>query len=147
MQKLEPWSVGGVRVAGGLNLLSALAKALPVSEDQTLVVDEHLIAPSISKKRLVMLIGVSSTGNNFERRMAIRRSWMQYKAVRSGEVAVRFLIGLVSYELEPNSQFLVSKNTRTAYQHVVKRNIVCNSARLGPTVYRLSLIPLEVSFV
>ncbi|XP_021889538.1 hydroxyproline O-galactosyltransferase GALT3 [Carica papaya] len=108
-EKLEPWSVGGVRVAGGLNLLSALAKALPVSEDQTLVVDEHLIAPSISKKRLVMLIGVSSTGNNFERRMAIRRSWMQYKAVRSGEVAVRFLIGLhknmqVNFELWKEAQ-------------------------------------------
>jgi hypothetical protein len=28
--------------------------------------------------------------------MALRRSWMQYEAVRSGKVAVRFLIGLVS---------------------------------------------------
>lgn len=96
MQKLEPWSVSKVRVAGGLDLLSALAKGLPVSEDHDLVDVEHLRAPPTSKKRLLMLVGVFSTGNNFERRMALRRAWMQYKAVRSGDVAVRFFIGLVS---------------------------------------------------
>lgn len=97
MQKLEPWSVIRVKVAGGLNLLSALAKGLPVSEDHDLVADvDHLKAPSIYRKRLVMLVGVFSTGNNFERRMALRRSWMQYEAVRVGNVAVRFFIGLVS---------------------------------------------------
>lgn len=97
MQKLEPWSVSKVRVAGGLNVLSALAKGLPVSEDHDLVVDvEHLKAPPLMKKRLLLLVGVFSTGNNFERRMALRRTWMQYKAVRSGDVAVQFFIGLVS---------------------------------------------------
>lgn len=86
-------------MAGGVELLSAFAKGLPVSEDHDSIVDvEHLKAPLVSRKRLVMLIGVFSTGNNFERRMALRRSWMQYKAVRSGDVAVRFFIGLVSKE-------------------------------------------------
>ncbi|XP_044498380.1 hydroxyproline O-galactosyltransferase GALT3 [Mangifera indica] len=94
-ERLEPWSVTGVKVAGGVELLSAFAKGLPVSEDHDSIVDvEHLKAPLLSRKRLVMLIGVFSTGNNFERRMALRRSWMQYKAVRSGDVAVRFFIGL-----------------------------------------------------
>ncbi|THG03990.1 hypothetical protein TEA_007123 [Camellia sinensis var. sinensis] len=94
-KKLEPWLVSGVKVAGGLDLISAIAKGLPVSEDLDLIVDvEHLKAPPISKKRLEMLIGVFSTGNNFERRMALRRSWMQYEAIRSGNVAVRFFIGL-----------------------------------------------------
>ena len=51
MQKLEPWSVNRVKVAGGLDLLSALAKGLPVSEDNDLVVEvEHLKAPSVSRK-------------------------------------------------------------------------------------------------
>ncbi|KAF3456419.1 hypothetical protein FNV43_RR01069 [Rhamnella rubrinervis] len=109
-EKLEPWSVSRVKVAGGLNLLSALAKALPVSEDHDLVVDvDNLKAPSIQKKRLVMLIGVFSSGNNFERRMALRRSWMQYGVVRAGKVAVRFFIGLhknkqVNYELWREAQ-------------------------------------------
>ncbi|BBG93025.1 Galactosyltransferase family protein [Prunus dulcis] len=100
-EKLEPWSVTKVKVAGGLDLLSALAKGLPVSEDHDLVVDvEHLKAPATLKKRLLMLVGVFSTGNNFERRMALRRAWMQYEAVRSGDVAVRFFIGLVSETLQ-----------------------------------------------
>ncbi|XP_059631993.1 hydroxyproline O-galactosyltransferase GALT3 [Cornus florida] len=94
-EKLEPWLVSGVKMSGGLNLISALSKGLPVSEDLDLVADvKRLTAPPISKKRILMLIGVFSTGNNFERRMALRRSWMQYEAVRSGEVAVRFFIGL-----------------------------------------------------
>lgn len=117
MQKLEPWLVSKVKVAGGLNLLSGLAKGLPVSEDHDVVTDvEHLKAPSIPKKRLLMLVGVFSTGNNFERRMALRRSWMQYEAVRSGDVAVRFFIGLVSdqiyfyYSNERNILFCKSQN-------------------------------------
>lgn len=97
MQKLEPWLVSSIKLAGSLSVLSVLAKGLPVTEDNDIVVDvEKLKAPSIPRKRLVLLIGVFSTGNNFERRMALRRSWMQYEAVRSGEVAVRFFIGLVS---------------------------------------------------
>ncbi|KAK4265960.1 hypothetical protein QN277_026943 [Acacia crassicarpa] len=94
-EKLEPWLVNSVKVAGNLTLLSALAKGLPTTEDNDFVIDiDKLKAPSIPRKRLVLLIGVFSTGNNFKRRMALRRSWMQYEAVRSGEVAVRFFIGL-----------------------------------------------------
>lgn len=45
MQKLEPWSVSKVKVAGSLNILSALAKGLPVSEDHDVITDvEHLKA-------------------------------------------------------------------------------------------------------
>ncbi|KAL4335749.1 hypothetical protein GQ457_07G002820 [Hibiscus cannabinus] len=32
--------------------------------------------------------------NNFKRRMAVRRTWMQYPAVKSAAVAVRFFVGL-----------------------------------------------------
>ncbi|KAH7511278.1 hypothetical protein ACOSP7_007108 [Xanthoceras sorbifolium] len=109
-EKLEPWSVTAVKVAGGVHLFSAFAKDLPVSEDHDLIVDvENLRAPLASRNRLVMLIGIFSAGNNFERRMALRRSWMQYKAVRSGKVAVRFFIGLhkngqVNFELWREAQ-------------------------------------------
>ncbi|KAJ8619317.1 hypothetical protein MRB53_027846 [Persea americana] len=94
-KNLEPWLVSGVRVAGGMDVLSTLANGLPVFEDPDLVFQvQRLKAPSVPKRRLFMLVGVFSTGNNFERRMALRRSWMQYKAIRSGDVAVRFFIGL-----------------------------------------------------
>jgi hypothetical protein len=98
LQSLEPWLVSGVRIAGDLKLLSVLANGLPTSEDLDLVVDlESLKAPPlIPQKKLAMFIGVFSTGNNFERRMAVRRSWMQYEAVRTREVAVRFFVGLVN---------------------------------------------------
>ncbi|KAI3825501.1 hypothetical protein L1987_06991 [Smallanthus sonchifolius] len=111
-EKLEPWLVSGVRVKGGLHIISALATGLPVSEDVDMVMDvEDLKAPLIPKtsKRLLLLIGVFSSGNNFKRRMALRRSWMQYEAVRSGVVAVRFFIGLhknkqVNFELWREAQ-------------------------------------------
>ncbi|KAK9136607.1 hypothetical protein Sjap_007201 [Stephania japonica] len=95
-EKLEPWLVTKAKVTGGLDIFSALANGLPVSENDLHVDAERLKAPPISRKRLTMLIGVFSTGNNFERRMALRRSWMQYDAVRTGDVAVRFIVGLVS---------------------------------------------------
>lgn len=95
---LKPWLVSAVKVSGGLKILSALATRLPIPHDNaSLIIEEKLKAPSLSGTRIELLVGVFSTGNNFKRRMALRRSWMQYEAVRSGKVAVRFLIGLVSY--------------------------------------------------
>ncbi|CAA6653912.1 unnamed protein product [Spirodela intermedia] len=92
---LEPWVVSEVRVAGDLDLLSLLANGLPAPEDVDLIADiDKLKAPPIQQSRLLLFVGVFSTGNNFKRRMALRRSWMQYDAVRSGEVAVRFFTGL-----------------------------------------------------
>lgn len=94
-ERLEPWLVSKVRVEGDLNLMSVLMNGLPVSEDLDLIADvQRLKAPPLPRRRLLMLVGVFSTGNNFERRMALRRSWMQYEAVRSGDVAVRFITGL-----------------------------------------------------
>ncbi|CAA7015986.1 unnamed protein product [Microthlaspi erraticum] len=99
-EKLEPWLVSAVKVSGGLKLLSASATRLPVPDDHASVaVEEQLTAPSLSGvTKIALLVGVFSTGNNFKRRMALRRSWMQYEAVRSGKVAVRFLIGLHTNE-------------------------------------------------
>ncbi|MCE2056051.1 hypothetical protein HAX54_043969 [Datura stramonium] len=52
---------------GGVDIISILAKGLPVSNELDLGYDvEHLKSPSTPKKRLVLLIGVFSTGNNFE---------------------------------------------------------------------------------
>ncbi|KAL1211848.1 Hydroxyproline O-galactosyltransferase GALT3 [Cardamine amara subsp. amara] len=94
-EKLEPWLVSAVKVSSGLKMLSALATRLPIPDDHaSLIIEEKFKAPSLSGTRIELLVGVFSTGNNFKRRMALRRSWMQYEAVRSGEVAVRFLIGL-----------------------------------------------------
>uniref|UniRef100_A0ACD5VV39 Uncharacterized protein n=1 Tax=Avena sativa TaxID=4498 RepID=A0ACD5VV39_AVESA len=93
-ERLEPWSVAEVKVSGDLELLSIFANGLPISEDVDMASVELLKAPPLPKKRIFLLVGVFSTGNNFKRRMALRRTWMQYESVRSGEVAVRFFTGL-----------------------------------------------------
>lgn len=95
-ESLEPWLVSEVRISGDIKLISVVASGLPTSEDIDHVIDlEALISPPLlSRKTLDLFIGVFSTANNFKRRMAVRRTWMQYAAVRSGAVAVRFFVGL-----------------------------------------------------
>lgn len=98
MQTLEPWLVSEVRISGDVNLISVVASGLPTSEEVDHITDlEALKAiPIPAEKQLDLFVGVFSTANNFKRRMAVRRSWMQYPAVCSGQVAVRFFVGLVS---------------------------------------------------
>ncbi|KAL3631174.1 hypothetical protein CASFOL_024158 [Castilleja foliolosa] len=93
---LEPWLVSEVRIAGDINLISVVASGLPTSEDLDHIVDlEALKAVPISPpKPMNLFIGIFSTANNFKRRMAVRRTWMHYPEVRSGQVAVRFFVGL-----------------------------------------------------
>lgn len=95
-ETLEPWLINEVRISGDVKSVSVVASNLPTSEDSEHIIDlEMLIAPNLpSKKSLELFIGVFSTANNFKRRMAVRRTWMQYDAVRSGAVAVRFFVGL-----------------------------------------------------
>ena len=99
VQTLEPWLVSEVRISGDLNLISVVASGLPTSEDSEHAVDLEVLksVPLSPKRTLDLFIGVFSTANNFKRRMAVRRTWMQYAAVRSGAVAVRFFVGLVRF--------------------------------------------------
>eukprot|EP00268_Persea_americana_P037604 TRINITY_DN3725_c0_g1_i4.p1 TRINITY_DN3725_c0_g1~~TRINITY_DN3725_c0_g1_i4.p1 ORF type:complete len:636 (-),score=121.20 TRINITY_DN3725_c0_g1_i4:397-2304(-) len=93
---LEPWLVSEVKISGDLELISVLASGLPTSEELEHVFDLEILKsdPLPAHKPLDLFIGVISTANNFKRRMAVRRTWMQYDAVRSGAVAVRFFVGL-----------------------------------------------------
>ncbi|KAL2559259.1 Beta-1 [Forsythia ovata] len=95
-ETLEPWVVSEVRISGDINLISVVASGLPTSEDLEHIIDLETLkaTPLPPRKQLKLFIGVFSTANNFKRRMAVRRSWMQYPAVRSGQVAVRFFVGL-----------------------------------------------------
>lgn len=86
-----------VRISGDMNLTSVLASGLPTSEDLEHIDDLDALrtVPLPLHRRLDLFIGVFSTANNFKRRMAVRRTWMQDPAVKSGTVAVRFFVGLV----------------------------------------------------
>ncbi|XP_078163476.1 beta-1,3-galactosyltransferase GALT1-like [Carex rostrata] len=92
----EPWLIGNVRISGDIKLLSVIASGLPTTEKLGSIIDlEMLKSPQIAPHKSVdLFIGVVSTANNFKRRMAVRRTWMQYEDVRSGRVVVRFFVGL-----------------------------------------------------
>lgn len=93
---MEAWFVTEVVVSGDFKLVSAIASGLPTSEDLDNSFDLAMLksSPIPEGKDVDLLIGIFSTANNFKRRMAIRRTWMQYDAVRKGAVVVRFFVGL-----------------------------------------------------
>ncbi|GLT56498.1 hypothetical protein SLA2020_295340 [Shorea laevis] len=93
---LEPWLVNKVMISGDIKLISVLASGLPTSEDLEHIVDLDLLrsAPIPPNQPLDLFVGVFSTANNFKRRMAVRRTWMQYSSVKEGPTAVRFFVGL-----------------------------------------------------
>ncbi|GMI99237.1 galactosyltransferase1 [Hibiscus trionum] len=95
-QGLEPWLVNEVRIFGDMKLTSVLASGLPTSEELEHIddLDALRVVPLKPHHPLDLFIGVFSTANNFKRRMAVRRTWMQYPAVKSATVAVRFFVGL-----------------------------------------------------
>ncbi|CAL5372136.1 unnamed protein product [Camellia sinensis] len=95
-ERLEPWLVSEVKISGDFQLTSVLASGLPTSDDLENIIDLEALrsGPLSPQKPLDLFIGVFSSANNFKRRMAVRRTWMQYGAVRSGAVAVRFFVGL-----------------------------------------------------
>ncbi|CAA2958620.1 beta-1,3-galactosyltransferase GALT1 [Olea europaea subsp. europaea] len=95
-ETLEPWVVSEARISGDINLISVVASGLPTSEDLVHIIDSETLkaTPLLPRKQLKLFVGVFSTANNFKRRMAVRRSWMQYAAVRPGQVAVCFFVGL-----------------------------------------------------
>lgn len=121
---MEPWLVSEIRISGDLKLISILASGLPTSEDSEHIIDlESLKASPISSQTpLDLFIGVFSTANNFKRRMAVRRTWMQYNAVRSNATAVRFFVGLVgfAYNLLTYFKILVGLEEITSLDYYIK---------------------------
>lgn len=53
-------------------------------------------APALPNGPVEMFIGVLSAGNHFAERMAVRKSWMQHKLIKSSNVVARFFVALVS---------------------------------------------------
>lgn len=94
---MEPWLVSEVRISGDIKLVSVLASGLPTSENLEHVVDLELLKsnPVPEHQAVELFIGIFSTANNFKRRMAVRRTWMQYDPVRRGAAVIRFFVGLV----------------------------------------------------
>lgn len=52
-------------------------------------------APPLPYGHVELFIGILSAGNHFAERMAVRKSWMQHKLVKSSCVVARFFVSLV----------------------------------------------------
>ncbi|EOA39841.1 hypothetical protein CARUB_v10008510mg [Capsella rubella] len=91
----------GLAVKGNIDVHSVYAASLP-STNPSFAPQKHLEmqsiwkAPSLPEKPVELFIGILSAGNHFAERMAVRKSWMQQKLVRSSKVVARFFVALHS---------------------------------------------------
>ncbi|CAN6903544.1 unnamed protein product [Brassica oleracea] len=90
----------GLAVKGNIDVHSIYASSLPFT-NPSFAPQKHLEmqsiwkAPALLPEKLVELfIGILSAGNHFAERMAVRKSWMQHKLVRSSKVVARFFVAL-----------------------------------------------------
>jgi hypothetical protein len=71
---------------------------LPNAKDSVMVPDlKATKVPPMISKNIELFIGVFSTSENFDRRMAICTTSMQYPLIHNGTIVVRFFIGMVSF--------------------------------------------------
>ena len=87
-----------------------LAASLPQSHpsfapQQHLEMSRRWQAPPLPDGEIDLFIGILSAGNHFAERMAVRKSWMRHKLIRSSKIVARFFVALVSDN--KNSYFFI----------------------------------------
>ncbi|CAH8353986.1 unnamed protein product [Eruca vesicaria subsp. sativa] len=105
----------GLIINGDIDVHSVFAGSLPTSHpsfspQRYLERSRNWQAPSLPDGQVDMFIGILSAGNHFAERMAVRKSWMQHKLVKSSKVVARFFVALhtrkeVNVELKKEAEF------------------------------------------
>ncbi|XP_042502967.1 hydroxyproline O-galactosyltransferase GALT6-like [Macadamia integrifolia] len=105
----------GLSVNGDIDIHSIFAASLPTSHpsfapQKLLEKSSRWQAPPLPDGPVELFIGVLSAGNHFSERMAIRKSWMQSKLIRSSQVVARFFVALngrkvINAELKKEAEF------------------------------------------
>ncbi|XP_050371860.1 hydroxyproline O-galactosyltransferase GALT6-like isoform X2 [Argentina anserina] len=90
----------GLFLNGDVDVHSIYAASLPTShpsfaQQMHLEMVTNWKAPPLPYGRVELFIGILSAGNHFAERMAVRKSWMQHKLVKSSRVVARFFVALV----------------------------------------------------
>ena len=91
-------------VNGDIDVHSIFAASLPATHP-SFAPQKHIEmltqwkAPSLPKKNVELFIGVLSAGNHFAERMAVRKSWMQHRLIRSSLVVARFFVAMVRNDM------------------------------------------------
>ncbi|GMN45782.1 hypothetical protein TIFTF001_014964 [Ficus carica] len=105
----------GLSVSGDIDVHSVFAASLPLSHP-SFAPQRHLEmaskwhAPPLPEGEVEMFIGILSAGNHFAERMAVRKSWMQHRLIKSSNVVARFFVALnarkeVNAELKKEAEF------------------------------------------
>ncbi|KAK9114031.1 hypothetical protein Syun_020828 [Stephania yunnanensis] len=105
----------GLSLNGDIEVLSVLAASLPTSHpsfapQKHLEMSSKWQAPPLPDGPVDLFIGILSAGNHFAERMAIRRSWMQFRLIRSSKAVARFFVALngrkeVNMEVKKEAEF------------------------------------------
>ncbi|OIT33434.1 PREDICTED: hydroxyproline O-galactosyltransferase GALT6-like [Nicotiana attenuata] len=105
----------GLSLNGDVDIDSVFAASLPSSHpsfapQRHLDMSNRWKAPPLLDQPVDLLIGILSAGNHFAERMAIRRSWMQHRLVKSSNVVARFFVALhgrkdINVELKKEAEF------------------------------------------
>ncbi|KAJ6765188.1 BETA-13-N-ACETYLGLUCOSAMINYLTRANSFERASE [Salix koriyanagi] len=105
----------GLAVTGDIDVHSVFAASLPsnhpsFSPQRHLQMSKRWKAPSLSVGSVELFIGVLSAGNHFAERMAVRKSWMQHRLIKSSNAVARFFVALhtrkeVNLELKKEAEY------------------------------------------
>lgn len=104
----------GLSINGDVDVHSIFAASLPTSHP-SFAPQMHLEllprwkAPSLYNVNVELFIGILSAGNHFAERMAVRKSWMQHKLIKSSDVVARFFVALVKGHCIIDSQIMIRK--------------------------------------
>lgn len=87
----------GLSLSGDIDVHSVFAASLP-STHPSFAPQKHLDwssrwrAPPLPNFDVEMFMGILSAGNHFAERMAVRKSWMQHRLIKSSKVVARFFV-------------------------------------------------------
>ncbi|KAF5443245.1 hypothetical protein F2P56_035817 [Juglans regia] len=105
----------GLTVNGDIDVYSVYAASLPTSHpsfgpQMHLEMFTKWKAPPIPNGHIELFIGILSAGNHFSERMAVRKSWLQHKLIKSSHVVARVFVALhgrkeVNLELKKEAEY------------------------------------------
>ncbi|GLJ43943.1 hypothetical protein SUGI_0916000 [Cryptomeria japonica] len=105
----------GLSVNGDIDVHTVVAASLPTSHSsfspqRLLDMSDNWKAPPLPEGPVDLFIGILSAGNHFAERMAVRKTWMQSKHIRSSNVVARFFVALnarkeVNIQLKKEADF------------------------------------------
>ncbi|XP_077225263.1 hydroxyproline O-galactosyltransferase GALT6-like [Tasmannia lanceolata] len=105
----------GLSLNGDIDVQSIFAASLPTSHpsfspQRYLEMSSKWQAPPLPGGPVELFIGILSAGNHFVERMAVRKSWMQSRLIKSSSVVARFFVALhgrkeVNAELKKEAEF------------------------------------------